>query len=85
MGVLKIIRFILKNTASFVIGAIFGLIITWTFLMKYLLKATILTDNALGAIISIILFSMLYSILAIVIGGVLGIVVYNVCRKKRLS
>ncbi len=78
MLIWNIIKFIFKNLLAIIAGAIFSLIFTWIFLMKYLLASSIKTDSFGSVLGGIIVFPMLYSFFALIIGGVLGIIVFNV-------
>jgi len=80
---LKIFKAVLKNFLVFIISAIAGLIFTWAFLIKHLIESAVPKDNPIGMVIGIIILYIFYSILAFIISGILGIVLYHLVKVIR--
>ena len=83
---LKILKSILKNFLVFIVSAIAGVIFTWAFLIRHLIESAVPKDNPIGMVIGVIILYVFYSILAFIISGILGIIIYNIfkiIRKKR--
>ena len=80
MHFFDILKLIVKNLLSMVIGSILCLLILWLFLMKPLLELAIPRDNLGSVIGGAIAFPVIYSIFSIIIGALLGIISYNVFK-----
>ncbi len=78
----KIILGIVKNLFAFIGGGIAGLLATLIF-AEPILKFAIKKDVGLGIIAVAPAVLVIYAIVLAVVGGVLGIIVYNVVRWLR--
>lgn len=77
--VYKILITILKNILAFLAGAILGVLIE-LFFIKFILVSTLTKDVGLGVIALSPVVIIIYSILFGGLGGILGIIVYNLIR-----
>ncbi len=82
MSFKSILKLIAKNIAAFLVGSILGLLST-LIIVPIALQNSLEGKSALGAIALIPVLFIIYGILGIVIGGILGIILYNLFRKKK--
>ncbi|MFC1686901.1 hypothetical protein ACFL0E_00915 [Nanoarchaeota archaeon] len=81
MGLKKVIKVILKNFLVFTLGGFVGLIIGVILAMIWMKTAG--PSVGLGIIALAPFMLVLFSLMGFVIGGVLGLIIYNIIKIKR--
>jgi len=81
MNIKNIIKIIGKNFLAFIVGGILGILGTLIIVPIVLQRS--LEGKSIGAIALIPVFFIIYGIFGIIIGGVLGIIVYNLIKYFR--
>ncbi|MBN2368434.1 hypothetical protein JXC34_05440 [Candidatus Woesearchaeota archaeon] len=76
MNLRKILAFIAKNVLYFLAGSILGILILFIFLLKPLLAGAG-ADVGLAIIALAPILILFYSILTLILGGILGVIIMN--------
>lgn len=82
INAMKWLAMLLKNTLAFLAGGVSGVLVAVLF-AEPLIRRSVSEDVGLGIIAVAPVVLILYSILFGAVGGVSGIIIYNIIRARR--